>query len=143
MSGWTAAVSASALALSSSSITGTCTPDCPNSWPSCSSLSVMRSSTGAPMSWKNASSSPSPAAGAFQVIGSLGSKLAERPACVITRDDDRDRRPGAFATCALERLRALARGVARAMGRAVEAWIANMVKAKVVYVVHVRVSVSD
>ena len=142
----TAAVSASALALSSSSITGTCTPDCPNSWPSSSSLSVMRSSTGAPMSWKIASSSPSPAAGAFQVIGSLGSKLAERPAWVITRDDDRERRLlGAFATCALDaaRLRALARGVARATGRAVEAWIANMVKAKVVYVVHVRVSVSD
>lgn len=69
--------------------------------------------------------------------------MAERPAWVITRDDDRERRPGAFATCALERLRALARGVARATGRAVEAWIANMVKAKVVYVVHVRVSVSD
>ena len=72
--------------------------------------------------------------------------MAERPACVITRDDDRERRLlGAFATCALDaaRLRALARGVARATGRAVEAWIANMVKAKVVYVVHVRVSVSD
>ena len=68
--------------------------------------------------------------------------MAERPAWVITRDDDRER---AFATCALDaaRLRALARGVARATGHAVEAWIANMVKAKVVYVVHVRVSVSD
>jgi hypothetical protein len=40
-------------------------------------------------------------------------------------------------------LRALARGIARATGRAVEAWIANMVKAKVVCVLHVRVSVSD
>ena len=70
--------------------------------------------------------------------------MAERPAWVITRDDDRERRLlGAFATCALERLRALARGVARATGRAVEAWIANMVKAKVVCVLHVRVSVSD
>lgn len=68
--------------------------------------------------------------------------MAERPAWVITRDDDRVRRP---ATCALDaaRLRALARGIARATGRAVEAWIANMVKAKVVCVLHVRVSVSD
>ena len=69
--------------------------------------------------------------------------MAERPAWVITRDDDRERRLlGAFATCALDaaRLRALARGVARATGRAVEAWIANMVKAKVAYV---RVSESD